>query len=147
VIENHLDINKIIPYDKQSVTYIDGHSCLFKLHGDAHKYIATGDKKYLILDKNQYIDSIESPENYDMRNHLETDFAGSHIIFIGCGLEDEMDLMFAAHNSLNKEIQSNSEATNSKIIYVYYKSDGKAELSVKDELKLLNYVTSLVDRA
>ncbi len=117
----------VIPYNKINRFYHNEKVKLFKLHGDAKKYTETGDKKYFILSQDQYVDSLMSEENADMRNELLTAFSSQSILFFGCGLEDELDLLYSAQlglaektRNINKELQS--------IIYISFESDGKTSL-------------------
>lgn len=135
-IENVLEINCIIPYRKQSAEFIDQHRCLFKLHGDAGIFLQTGDKKYFIMGHKQYMDSMMSSENYDMCRHLESDFSANSLLFIGCSLEDELDLLFAAEYGLNAKTSLNQE--DAKLVYVRYYSDG-SQPSVLEQVKYQNY--------
>lgn len=115
-VEQNLDIYTVIPYQPQSRKFIDSHNCLFKLHGDANAYIKTDDKRYCVLSNQQYIDSMKAQENDDMCKHLEGDFASNSLLFIGCGLKNELDLLFAADMGLaQKTVLSKDE---SNIIYV-----------------------------
>ena len=124
-IERNLEIETIIPYNRHNKEFIERHFCLFKLHGDAKEFVKSKDKKYCILSKPQYLESLNASENYDMCKHLETDFTANSLLFIGCGLSDELDLLFAAENGLRKKSSLNSEmnSENSHLIYLLYKDN------------------------
>lgn len=142
-IENVLEIEKIVPYGKQNMDFIERHSCLFKLHGDAKKFVETSDKKYCILSKKQYIDSMKNDENYVMCKHLESDFAANSLLFIGCSLTDELDLLFAAENSLEEKTNLNKDEA--KIVFVRY-GGGGLSIPFEEIIKYENYgITHIIN--
>lgn len=65
---------------------------VFKLHGNASEmvYLKEGEK-FSVFDTDQYIDSLES--NRWLLNQLKQDYIDKNILFIGCSLDDEIDLM------------------------------------------------------
>jgi hypothetical protein len=140
-IERNLEIETIIPYNRHNKEFIERHFCLFKLHGDAKEFVKSKDKKYCILSKPQYLESLNASENYDMCKHLETDFTANSLLFIGCGLSDELDLLFAAENGLRKKSSLNSEmnSENSHLIYLLYKDNDETTVTLADKLKLQEY--------
>lgn len=140
-IERNLDIETLFPYCKHSKNFIEQHPCLFKLHGDAKEFLKTEDKKYCILSKIQYLDSMKAAENYDMCMHLESDFAANNLLFIGCSLSDELDLLFASENGLRKNTSLNNEMNREKtqIIYVLFKNNDDTEISLNERMKLQEY--------
>lgn len=116
-IEQNIDINRIYPYDQQNHEFLNSRPCLFKIHGDAEKFVLTGDSRFCILSKKQYINAIKDPNNRDMLRGLESDFYSNSILFVGCGLTDELDLLYSAEIGLSEKSKINIEH---KIIYVYY---------------------------
>lgn len=114
-IENVLDIDVVIPYDKFNVR--SGKSSLIKLHGDAGRYSVTGDSKYCVLGNQQYVSLIKAESNADIVNVLENVFFSKSVFFIGCSLDDEMDILYSAGSQLEQKAKSNSDH---HIIYLYY---------------------------
>lgn len=135
-IENVLEMAKIVPYGKQNMDFIEQHNCLFKLHGDARKFLETSDEKYFILSQRQYIDSMKADENYIMCKHLESDFAANSLLFVGCSLTDELDLLFAAENGL--EAKANLNKDEAKIVFIRY-CGSDLEIPFEERLKYENY--------
>ena len=114
-IETVLDIDVVIPYDKFNVR--SGKSSLIKLHGDAGRYSVTGDPKYCVLGNQQYVSLIKAESNADIVNVLENIFFSKSVFFIGCSLDDEMDILYSAGTQLEQKAKSNSDH---HIIYLYY---------------------------
>lgn len=114
-IETVLDINVVIPYDRFHVR--SGKSCLFKLHGDAKRFAMTGDSKYCVLGSRQYVSLVADKDNADIVNVLENIFFSKSVIFIGCSLERELDLLYSAGTQLEQKVKSNSEH---HVIYLLY---------------------------
>lgn len=140
-IEKNLNIETIFPYCKQGKDFIEQHVCLFKLHGDAKQFVKTENKQYCILSKGQYLESMKANENYDMGVHLEIDFAANNLLFIGCGLNDELDLLFASENGLQKRTVLNSKMNQdkSRIIYIVYKNNDEKTITLDERIKLQEY--------
>lgn len=65
---------------------------VFKLHGNASEmvYLERGEE-LSVFDTDQYIDSLES--NKWLLDKLKQDYIDKNLLFIGCSLEDEIDLM------------------------------------------------------
>lgn len=138
-IETVIDIEKIVPFTRQSKQFIEEHDCLFKIHGDAGMFARTGDKRYCLLSKKQYLESIKADENFDMCKHLEADFAASHILYVGCGLYDELDLLFASETGFSQKAYLDKDKAPS--VYIYYKPEGELpdKLELADKIKLEQY--------
>ncbi len=114
-IENILDIDVVIPYDKFNVR--SGKRSLIKLHGDASRFSLTGDSKYCVLGNQQYVSLIKEKSNADIVNVLENIFFSKSVFFIGCSLDNELDLLYSAGIQLDQKAKSNSEH---HIIYLFY---------------------------
>lgn len=106
-IENVLDIDVVVPYDKFSVR--SGKSSLIKLHGDARRFSMTGDSKYCVLGNQQYVSLIKEKSNEDLVKVLENIFFSKSVFFIGCSLDNELDLLYSAGTQLEQKAKSNSE--------------------------------------
>ena len=83
--------------------------CLVKLHGDISELITYMDGSKIFTSK-EYALSLE--QNAPLLNKLRNDYANQNILFIGCSLDDEVDLKtlssfpvdFTAKDSLRKTI-------------------------------------------
>lgn len=117
-IENVLDIDVVVPYDKFNVR--SGKSSLIKLHGDASRFSLTGDSKYCVLGNQQYVSLIKEKGNENIVNVLENIFFSKSVLFIGCSLDNELDLLYSAGIQLEQKAKSNSEH---HIIYLFYEDE------------------------
>ena len=88
-IEKNSQFDKVIPYKKLTED-IKLMSCVFKLHGDAFHEITYPEEQNIIFSREHYIKSLE--KNKTMLNLFQSDYSDKNIIFIGCSLEDELDL-------------------------------------------------------
>ncbi|WP_176716187.1 SIR2 family protein [Desulfosporosinus sp. BG] len=116
----------IVPYSKQNTLWLKNKRCLYKLHGDIKRYMETADPKYCILSKSQYMNALKDSQNEDMLRILQTDFLSNSILFVGCGLDDELDLLFTAGTQFAEKINIDKDH---KIFYVYYDSTPEKEIS------------------
>ncbi|MHB1041465.1 MAG: SIR2 family protein [Eubacteriales bacterium] len=130
----------IVPYSKQNKRRLEKKNCLYKIHGDIGQFLKTGDPNYCILSKKQYIDAITSEHNRDMLSMLQNDFYSNSIIFIGCGLDEELDLLFASELKLVNKSKIIDD-THKAIYYVYYDEKRATEKDIPKvkQLKLENY--------
>lgn len=137
-IENYIkhqnnDLYTIIPYSSINKGWIDKYEKIYKIHGDAKTYLTTGDKKYLIISKKQYLAMITDSANQDLKNNIITDYMSNDIIYIGCSLIEEYDLINASDISL-AEMKRHNKYT--KCYYVYYKNDMDPN---PDEIEIEDY--------
>lgn len=145
------DYNKryypVIPFDKINKHFAKDITKLFKLHGDAKKYLTTGDSKYFILSRNQYIQSMMDDSNEDMLNELLTAFSSKSILFFGCGLEEELDLLYSSQLALQEKAKS-VDPRRQAIIYISFENNNVIEkpFSKKKEDKLKRYGVTTVFR-
>lgn len=91
-IENNCSEYKVIlPRRNIFEEYIKQYSTVFKVHGDVHHYLNNIEEEELIFNKRQYIDSIKT--NTKMLSKLKDDFSNSNLLYVGCSLDDEPDLV------------------------------------------------------
>lgn len=70
----------------------DNEKYVLKLHGDAREMTVYKDGgKHAILSLSQYVDSLK--HNEQLLNKLKQDCLDKNLIFIGCSLDDEIDLL------------------------------------------------------
>lgn len=112
----------VIPFDKINKYHARDKIKLYKIHGDSKKYVSTGDSKYLILSKDQYIHSMMSDQNKDMLDELLTSFCSKSILFFGCGLSDELDLLYSSQTTL-AEKSKNIDSKYQSIIYINFEKE------------------------
>ncbi len=99
-IEKNSTFVPILPYHKLRRPRVSK-KLLYKLHGDAlheSKYKDGGEN--IVFSQKQYLNAITDEQNCDIYNTLLSDFAQRHILFIGCSLQSESDLMFVYQKSL-----------------------------------------------
>ncbi|WP_321413245.1 SIR2 family protein [uncultured Desulfobacter sp.] len=97
-IENHSKFEPVLPYKKLS-DQLNDLNCVFKMHGDVKEELKYDQLPNVIFSKEQYIKSLES--NSDILNYFQSDYSSKNIIFIGCSLEDELDLKYAISTTTN----------------------------------------------
>lgn len=81
--------NVILPNREFREDIFDDGNCLIKLHGDIKEIVTYKDSNKVLTSK-EYAISLK--DNAPLLNKLKNDFAYQNILFIGCSLEDEMDL-------------------------------------------------------
>lgn len=103
------NLEVLIPYFGQNRKWLEKKRCLYKIHGDAAKFLHTGESKYFIMSRGQYLAAMEDEANQAMHHNLETDFSSNSLIFFGCSLLDELDILLAANMKLPQEKQRNTD--------------------------------------
>lgn len=101
----------------------DHQKCVIKLHGDVKDMIVYEDSDCEIFDQKQYVVSIQ--KNKSLLNKLTHDYEFLNLIFIGCSLSDEIDVLFSWAEAGNN---------NNSRYYCTNKKPSKIE-----EIKLYNY--------
>ena len=90
-IENALNLRRVIVSNRDVYDNAFKEKCVIKLHGDVTELITYPNSDCLIFSKSQYALSIR--KNYSLLTKLENDFKNQNIIYIGCSLTDEIDLL------------------------------------------------------
>lgn len=81
----------ILPNRDFDEDILESEKCVIKIHGDARDFCTYADgEEFSILDSEQYARSIRTNPNILAR--LSRDFSSENILFLGCSLEDEVDL-------------------------------------------------------
>ena len=127
----------IHPYaDIDREWYGQGHKSLIKLHGDAGEMLRSHSAQpRIILDVRQYLRSITDDANDELLQWLIDDCASKDLLFIGCSLDSEQDLLFAQHVGVSE--LSGTSSQNS--LYVYYDEQPEGELPHSIRRKLRRY--------
>lgn len=111
--ENSNYTNIVLPNKKVDAKIIDKfNNCVFKMHGDVIDYCKYNDSNCYIFDKEDYVKSIKS--NTFMLNKMNHDFSYNNLIFIGCSLTDELDLLSLSNIEDKFENTSRYYVTNTK---------------------------------
>ena len=76
----------------------EDNKCVIKLHGDINDIISYEDSNCEIFDQSQYVVSIKSNEY--LLSKLTHDFEYINLLFIGCSLSDEIDILFSSVSSV-----------------------------------------------
>lgn len=127
-IEKNSNFTVILPRKDFYERYIEEFNSVFKVHGDVHNYLKyLNDDEYredIIFNKKQYIDSLKS--NKKMLAKFKDDFGTNNLMYIGCSLDDEPDLLSIVTESLK-----NSHAHRK----TYYVSDIELDQEMQDNLE------------
>lgn len=91
-IEKNSSFNTILPY-KLLNDEARNAGCVYKVHGDVWHEITYDEESTLIFSEKQYLQSLI--KNQSILTYLKTDFIENNLLFIGCSLDKEIDLMFA----------------------------------------------------
>ena len=109
---------------------------VYKLHGDVHEMITLKDAdEWFIFDSIQYIDSLQ--KNKWMLSRLKQDYVDKNILFVGCSLDDELDLMHVfstVKSELSKEIRTEK----------YYVTDKEPSSYAKLKLEMYGITTVIL---
>lgn len=83
--------NVVYPYRKIYDDIFDQEKCTIKLHGHVNDILSYEDSKCEIFDQVQYVRSIG--ENRVLLNKLKHDYEFLNLLYIGCSLSNEIDLL------------------------------------------------------
>lgn len=134
---NRRDFATHLPYRKIDRRWNErtGITCLIKLHGDASEYARTGDTRYLVLTKRQYASLIQDSDNATIRAGLQEDLSSKALLFVGCSLTDEFDILFENEKYLDS-LQSNARENS---YYIHYDINPGKELPWELTSRLQEY--------
>jgi hypothetical protein len=71
-------------------------TCVCKIHGDAKYEVVHDVRQSIIFSTDSYVQSLTS--NQSMLASLRTDLVEQNTIFVGCSLDDEIDLLYSLAN-------------------------------------------------
>lgn len=93
-IEGNSSFTSVLPYRKIRRPQTSK-KLLYKIHGDAvyeSKYQENTEN--IVFSQSQYLQAITDERNTDIYKSLITDYSQHHILFIGCSLQKESDLVY-----------------------------------------------------
>lgn len=67
--------------------------CVYKVHGDVEEELVYDEPSKIIFSTGQYVRSLTT--NQSMLNSIKTDLIEKNLIFVGCSLDNEIDLLYA----------------------------------------------------
>lgn len=137
-----LNIDDAIERNSQFISVLPYHDLnrdvlmtrVFKLHGDAMHEITYKDDPNIIFSREQYVKSITS--NASMLSIIQEDYKYRNILFIGCSLDNELDLEFILRK---EEVKNNAN----KVDRIYLTSQ-ELPFSKRSDLEDLGINTILV---
>lgn len=129
------DYEVVVPYRQLNTKWLKDKKCVIKLHGDVHTLLQTGDLRYCVLSKKQYLDTITDQENHNLMSWLQDDCSSKDLLFIGCSLTNEYDFLFADSGRGSKL----SDDSSRKSYYVYYDNSPGEDISIDTTMKLRSY--------
>lgn len=89
----------ILPRKEYFQQYINTFFSVFKIHGDVHYYLKYIEHEELIFNKRQYIESLRN--NKKMLMKFQEDFSDNNLLYIGCSLRDEPDLLSVIRSAMS----------------------------------------------
>ncbi|EKE05982.1 MAG: hypothetical protein ACD_19C00134G0003 [uncultured bacterium] len=107
-IEKNSGYNPVLPYRSLS-PFVNELRCVFKMHGDVLEELKYDEMPNIIFSQEQYIKSLES--NAHILKFFQSDYSSNNTIFIGCSLDDELDLKYA--------ISTTSVEENSNLVRIF----------------------------
>jgi SIR2-like domain len=107
-IENNSIFKPIIPYKKLS-SFVKELNVVFKMHGDVLEELQYDELPNIIFSQEQYIKSLE--RNKYILSYFQSDYSSRNMLFIGCSLDDELDLKYA--------ISTTTENIDDKALKIY----------------------------
>lgn len=123
-IENCSRYVKALPYNDNLSDRAKTQPTVFKLHGDID-YELRHDDRRLVFRKSDYLQALSS--NRRMLEFLKLDLINKNVVYIGCGLSDELDIAFIVAQQ-NKNARRNTR----NIIFLSEKLDIIDEQSYVD---------------
>lgn len=133
-IESSSDYNHVILPNRevQEEVFLE-EKCLIKLHGDINELLTYTDGKKIFTSK-EYAMSLE--KNAHLLSKLRDDYANQNVLFIGCSLDDEVDIKTLSELPINYE---NKDRIRKTIVFI------KGEPSVLRTSKFRTYgITDVV---
>ncbi|WCT56114.1 SIR2 family protein [Paenibacillus kyungheensis] len=126
-IESNSDFKVVLPLSEINQEYeaILNNRSIYKIHGDVKHYLLYKESKMYIFSQTQYLNSLK--QNNFLLNKISTDIRSNSVMFIGCSLSDEIDLLY----SLNIH-----GYTPSSMKTTYYVTDREISLLQQKDLEM-----------
>ena len=99
-IEWNSNYDVILPNEQLRTEYLSRNRCLFKLHGDAHHVLKYKKSDKYIFTEIQYLESLK--KNVELLDLLKNDLFSLNVVYIGCSLDDELDILSVASTIENQ---------------------------------------------
>ncbi len=96
---------------------------LYKIHGDADQFVKSLDYDEMILTESQYIRSLD--RNKKFHDMLSADCESKNVIYIGCSLDDEIDIKYSVLSDKNRNYSEK------KTYRIYITAEPLSELKKK----------------
>lgn len=93
-IENSSDFKPVLPYQGNYKRPRVDTKLLYKLHGDAEHELKYDSEHNIIFSSVQYLTAINLDANKSFLNNYKNDYIESNLVYIGCSLNDELDIKF-----------------------------------------------------
>lgn len=116
---------------------------MFKLHGDVSFYLKNIENESIIFNKKEYIESIK--KNGKMLAKLKEDFADKNIIYIGCSLDDEPDLLSIVAEAAKERLAESQAFYISRRDIDDEEQDLLEEYGITTIVKIENYISFFAD--
>lgn len=129
------NITKVLPY-KELDKKAQDINLLYKLHGCANEETIYKEESSLIFSEKQYIRSLT--KNDHILTALKNDILESNLIYLGCSLDRELDIMYAVSGVTEDNL------INSKRIYVTKAEIDEVEIDTLEEYGI-NVICKLND--
>lgn len=143
-IEHNCDqFNVLLPNMEIFDKYIEQFTTVFKLHGDVHFYLKNIENESIIFNKREYIESIK--KNGKMLAKLKEDFADKNIIYIGCSLDDEPDLLSIVEEAVKERLAENQSYYITRRDIDEEGQDLLEEYGITTIVKIENYIDFFTD--
>ena len=140
---NCSQFNVLLPNTEIFDKYIEKYTTVFKLHGDVSFYLKNIENESIIFNKKEYIESIK--KNGKILAKLKEDFADKNIIYIGCSLDDEPDLLSIVAEAAKERLAE------SQAFYITRRDIDEEEQDLLEEygittiVKIENYISFFAD--
>ena len=103
-IENSTEYDTtILPNRQFNEEVFEKHKCVLKLHGDIKEMVTYKDS-YKVFSSKEYASSLQ--ENRSMLLKLASDYGNINMLFIGCSLSSEVDLLALDSLKITKDISN-----------------------------------------
>lgn len=105
-IERNSSYDYVIPVTDKTIRdeVFKDEKCIIKLHGDIKDYMTYEDGNDLVFSETSYLKLLMA--NYQIMNRLKHDMKYKNIIYIGCSLDGELDILGVTASISEKDIQN-----------------------------------------